>query len=113
MWLEDQKIRQYKIEDREQLRKADNLPIWEKAYAKYKIDMGVPKYETALEELSWFLSYAVRLEYLDSPDSFKTINSEEVGVQHKKAKAPCIRAENFFDNMDCKCISAEFFSVNI
>lgn len=65
LWLEDQKIRHYKIEDRENLRKVDNLAEWEEAYTKYKADLKVPDFQTPVEEISWLLSYAVRLEYLD------------------------------------------------
>ncbi|XP_037945455.1 RNA transcription, translation and transport factor protein-like [Teleopsis dalmanni] len=100
LWLEDQKIRQYKIEDREKLRQVDKLPVWEKAYAEYKSDLGMPKYKTPLEEISWMLGYAVRLEFLDEPDRYASINSQEVGAKQKKSIAPSIKAENFFDNMD-------------
>lgn len=70
LWLEDQKIRHYKIEDREPLRQigiSDNwLSAWEEAYSKYKGDIKMPNFKSPLEELSWLMSYAVRLEYLDN-----------------------------------------------
>lgn len=69
LWLEDQKIRHLKIEDRAPLR-AIGTPNWENnweaAYIKYKEDVGIMKVNGAVEELSWLLSYAVRLEYFDN-----------------------------------------------
>lgn len=66
MWLEDQKIRHYKIEDRAELRKIDSTE-WEAAYAKYKIDLKVPTgLRTPIEELAWIMGYAIRLEYFDN-----------------------------------------------
>lgn len=70
LWLEDQKIRQYKIEDRETLRQigtsANWLPAWQEAYSKYKRDVNMPVFNASLEEMSWLMSHAVRLEYLDN-----------------------------------------------
>ncbi|XP_067639899.1 RNA transcription, translation and transport factor protein [Eurosta solidaginis] len=100
LWLEDQKIRQYKIEDREDLRKVDQLDIWEQAYDNYKTDLCMPEFRTPLEEFTWLLGYAIRLEFLDAPDNYKVINSIEITKQQKKSAAPSIKAENFFDNLD-------------
>lgn len=70
LWLEDQKIRFYKIEDRQVLRSIGEKPDWEiewnKAYGKLQKDLGMPKFESPAEELSWLLNHAVRLEYLDN-----------------------------------------------
>lgn len=69
LWLEDQKIRHYTIEDRDALRQigasTDWLAAWDGAYAQYKRDVNMPVADSPLEELSWLMSYAVRLEYLD------------------------------------------------
>lgn len=100
LWLEDQKIRQYKIEDRVGLRMVENLVEWEKAYQQYKMDIGIPIFDTALEELSWLLSYAVRLEFLDAPENYQDINSKNIQERDSKAVAPCIKADNEFDNID-------------
>lgn len=102
LWLEDQKIRIYKIEERENLRQVDDSSVWEPAYTQYKTDLGMPQFQSPLEELSWMLSYAVRLEYLDAPDSYKDLNSEQVLEQSNKSIKPSIKNENIFDNMDCK-----------
>ena len=105
LWLEDQKIRTYKIEDRENLRRMNNTQAWEEAYTQYKNDLGMPQFETPLEELSWLLSYAIRLEFLDAPDAYKNLNSAEVAQKINKSIAPSIQNENFFDNMDCKYLN--------
>lgn len=100
--MEDQKIRTYKIEDREPLRRMENMDQWEKAYVQYKIDLGMPQFQTPLEELSWIVSYAIRLEFLDAPESYKDLSSEKVAEESSKSIKPSIKNENFFDNMDCK-----------
>lgn len=66
LWLEDQKIRHYKIEDREGLRNIDS-DFWKEAYNTYQKDLVSPAAEGTLnEQLNWLLSYAVRLEYADN-----------------------------------------------
>lgn len=109
--MEDQKIRQYKIEDREQLRQVNNLDVWEQGYLQYKNDVGMPALKSPLEELSWLLSYAVRLEFLDDPDAYKEINSQDYGKQQAKSMAPSIKAQNQYDNMDCKQIIYYLFAI--
>lgn len=74
LWLEDQKIRHYKIEDRAPLRAIGTTNWeneWEAAFRKYKGDVGMMKVNGAAEELSWLLSYAVRLEYFDNGKYFR------------------------------------------
>lgn len=97
LWLEDQKIRHYKIEEREPLRNIDNYAEWESAFEKYKTDIGAPKFETRIEDLQWILSYAVRLEYMDRADEYKNITGELVNeakkppTQQHRQKTPSIR----------------------
>lgn len=55
--------------------------------------------KTPLEELSWLLGYAVKLEYCDNADNFH-ITSEIVLRESGKSIQPSIKADNFFDNMD-------------
>lgn len=102
LWLEDQKIRHYKIEEREPLRNIDNYAEWESAFEKYKTDIGAPKFETRIEDLQWILSYAVRLEYMDRADEYKNITGELVN-EAKKATDPTTSSKNPFDSMDMKC----------
>lgn len=79
LWLEDQKIRHYKIEDREGLRKLNSM-AWVTAYKKYKHDVGCPiSSGKRIEELEWILGYAIRLEYADNSkktvfNRFKSLN---------------------------------------
>lgn len=66
LWLEDQKIRHYKIEEREGLRDIESEK-WSEAYNTYQRDLVSPVVEGSLhEQLNWLLSYAVRLEYADN-----------------------------------------------
>lgn len=70
LWLEDQKIRHYKIENRAGLRKLDAVSEWDAAYEEFKKGVGVPEdLKTRTEELAWLLSYATRLEYFDNGES--------------------------------------------
>lgn len=102
LWLEDSKIRHYKIEDRDGLRNYDDFPAWQKAYDQYKADIGCPTFETRVEELAWILSYAVRLEYMDQPDEYKQITSAQI-EEEKKPIEPTMRSKNPFDAMDMTC----------
>lgn len=66
LWLEDQKIRHYTIEDRAGLRKLDSVEEWDAAFDKFKTDVGVPEdLKSRTEELAWLLAYSTRLEYYD------------------------------------------------
>lgn len=106
LWLEDQKIRHYRIEDREPLRNIDDFAEWNKAFEKYKGDIGVPKFETRVEDLEWILSYAVRLEYLDRADDYKHITAASV-TEAKKPADPTMASRNPFDAMDMNCDAFE------
>ncbi|EDW15046.1 RNA transcription, translation and transport factor protein [Drosophila mojavensis] len=79
LWLEDQKIRLYTIEDREKLRNLDNMLVWEEGYKKYCSDLNMPPYESQLEQLTWLVGHAIRLEYLDDPAQYESINSQPEG----------------------------------
>ncbi|KAI4877928.1 hypothetical protein NFI96_001027, partial [Prochilodus magdalenae] len=66
VWLEDQKIRHYKIEDRGNLR---NIPSseWPKSFEKYLQDVGCPfSTQERQESVDWLLGLAVRFEYGDN-----------------------------------------------
>lgn len=66
LWLEDQKIRHYKIEEREGLRSIQG-ESWADAFVTYQKDLVSPVVEgTPAEQLNWLLSYAVRLEFADN-----------------------------------------------
>lgn len=97
--MEDQKIRHYKIEDREQLRKIDDQDAWMTAYQQYKNDVGVPTLSSLTEELSWILSYAVRLEYLDNADTYKLIDAAQINELRRPIN-PTVSSKNPFSSMD-------------
>uniref|UniRef100_A0A1L8DAK3 Putative carnitine deficiency-associated protein n=1 Tax=Nyssomyia neivai TaxID=330878 RepID=A0A1L8DAK3_9DIPT len=99
LWLEDQKIRHYKIEDRAELRKIDSNE-WDAAYAKYKVDIKIPAgLKSPTEELAWIMGYAVRLEYFDNVDKYKAVNAE-MALEEATPKAPSIKSTNPFDKLD-------------
>lgn len=65
LWLEDQKIRNYPIDGRGELRKI-NSNDWNKAFEQYKKDVACPIVSNSpVEVMQWLLSYAVQLEYTD------------------------------------------------
>ncbi|XP_055719844.1 RNA transcription, translation and transport factor protein-like isoform X2 [Salvelinus fontinalis] len=71
VWLEDQKIRHYKIEDRGNLR---NIPTsgWHKSFEQYLRDVNCPfTVEERQESVDWLLGLAVRLEYGDNVEKYK------------------------------------------
>lgn len=95
LWLEDQKIRHYKIEERAGLRNY-NSDSWKEAYDTYQKDLVSPAADGDLnEQLNWLLSYAVRLEYADNLDKYK--NAE---VEEPKQVAPNVVSSNPLDNLD-------------
>ncbi|XP_013914345.1 PREDICTED: UPF0568 protein C14orf166 homolog [Thamnophis sirtalis] len=72
VWLEDQKIRHYKIEDRGNLRNIHNATEWSKSFEKYLKDVNCPfTIQERQEAIDWLLGLAVRLEYGDNADKYK------------------------------------------
>lgn len=101
LWLEDQKIRHYKIDERAELRKIGN-PEWQKAYEKYKADLNCPKeLVSAEDQLKWICNHAVKLEYMDNIEDYKSVTSQ---AEHSQSSAPSVKSVNPFDNLDCKFI---------
>ncbi|TFK03051.1 NADH dehydrogenase [Platysternon megacephalum] len=80
VWLEDQKIRHYKIEDRGSLRNIHN-DEWPKAFEKYLKDVNCPfKIQERQETIDWLLGKTVFIlaadKYKDStPDSAKNTDN--------------------------------------
>ncbi|XP_053670115.1 RNA transcription, translation and transport factor protein-like [Anopheles nili] len=100
-WLEDQKIRHYSIEDRENLKQLDSVDVWDAAYDKYKVDVGLP-YElvTKQEQLTWLLLHAVRLEYSDHVDTYRPLSGARKVEEQKKSIVPEVKSTNPFDSLD-------------
>ncbi|KAM7338647.1 hypothetical protein ACRRTK_002131 [Alexandromys fortis] len=73
VWLEDQKIRHYKIEDRGNLRNIHSSD-WPKFFEKYLRDVNCPfKIQERQEAIDWLLGLAVRLEYGDNAEKYKDL----------------------------------------
>lgn len=65
VWLEDQNIRHYTIQDRTDLR-AIEKNTWDKVFDKYIQDLGCPVTTSNLDKLEWLIGLAVRLEFEDN-----------------------------------------------
>lgn len=80
LWLEDQKIRNYKIEDRAELRKI-NSSEWPQVFDNYKNALSCPKELTSkLDQLKWIIAYAIKLEYLDNGKSLNSVDRIHVVI---------------------------------
>lgn len=86
IWLEDQKIRHYTIEERTPLRDetGDN---WNKVFEKYLTDMQCPfSFDSAPTPcLHWLIDEAVRFEFTDVSKSHKSLCS---GLSRRDNKKP-------------------------
>nr|AAS66283.1 LRRGT00192 [Rattus norvegicus] len=87
VWLEDQKIRHYKIEDRGNLRNIHSSD-WPKFFEKYLRDVNCPfKIQDRQEAIDWLLGLAVRLEYGDNAiDVLLLSEAFEFGARGKAEK---------------------------
>ncbi|KAM3918451.1 RNA transcription, translation and transport factor protein [Leptodactylus fuscus] len=91
VWLEDQKIRHYKIEDRGNLRNIHNSE-WPKQYEKYLKDVTCPfKVQERQEAIDWLLGLAVRLEYGDNAAKYQ--NAKPVSSEGQKPAEPLINLD--------------------
>lgn len=76
VFLEDQVIRHYAIEDRAPLRKISS-PEWEGAFKAYLTAICCP-FTDREEVADWLLGLAIRLEYGDNVEQYKNITAETV-----------------------------------
>lgn len=100
VWLEDQKIRHYSVEDREQLRQI-NSPNWRQALNKYLTDLelgGLATSASNVEISDVLLGIGVRYEYCDNVEKFSKASSDI--IQSEQKQAPKIVAANPFDKLD-------------
>jgi len=98
IWLEDQKVRHYKIEDRLGLRtiESDN---WSKSFLKYLNDIGCPIISNTSEEiLDWLVGFAVRLEFGDQAEEYRKFDSSF--IKNCRADQPRLVSNNPLDNLD-------------
>lgn len=75
LWVEDQKIRHYTIDDRTALRNITSTD-WMKAYQKYLEDLGCPFPNADRNAvIDWMLGCAVQLEYGDNVEKYKAVSA--------------------------------------
>ncbi|XP_051872592.1 RNA transcription, translation and transport factor protein [Pristis pectinata] len=93
VWLEDQKIRHYKIEERGNLRNVHSND-WPKHFEKYLADVNCPfKAQERQENIDWLLGLAVRLEYSDNVDKYKNCTADNVRNDATKGTDPLINLD--------------------
>ena len=89
VWLEDQKIRHYKIEERGDLRDS-NDDNWTAAFKKYLADLECP-YDTATNfsaALDWLLGVAIRYDYGEAAEQTPHLRSGLVPPDVTPSKPP-------------------------
>ncbi|XP_013080615.2 RNA transcription, translation and transport factor protein-like [Biomphalaria glabrata] len=97
LWLEDQKIRHLKIEDREPLRNLASNE-WNKAFQSYLTEINSPHDGSDRKALlDWLLGYAIRLEYGDQVDKYKSATPESFKERKEQQLSKSI---NPLDNLD-------------
>ncbi|CAG0886812.1 unnamed protein product [Darwinula stevensoni] len=98
VWLEDRKIRHYKMDQRGALRATDSLN-WSEAFQSYLRDLACPLSQDDLSGVTdWLLGYAIRLEYGDQVDKYKGVTADT--MQERKAKVPKVVSTNPLDSLD-------------
>jgi len=99
-WLEDRKIRHYKIEDRCNLRNTESSG-WPAAFEKYMSDVACPMSPKAPHKdlLEWLLNHAVRLEYNDNAEMYNSMVEENVKKLKESGQPECIHV-NPLDLLD-------------
>ncbi|XP_012679238.1 RNA transcription, translation and transport factor protein isoform X2 [Clupea harengus] len=93
VWLEDQKVRHYKIEDRGNLR---NIPSseWPKYFEKYLEDVTCPfSVQERPEAIDWLLGLAVRLEYGDNVEKYRNCPPLEAANNTQKPTDPLVNLD--------------------
>lgn len=100
MWLEDQKIRHYKIEERGNLRNILSAE-WPQFYKQFLEDVSCPfSTEERQEALDWLLGLAVRYEYGDNVQKYKTVTPISVSNNGDQPADPLIHLDR--ENPDFK-----------
>ncbi|XP_023342890.1 UPF0568 protein C14orf166 homolog [Eurytemora carolleeae] len=98
LWLEDQKIRHYKIDDRKGLRDI-NAESWPQAFNDYLTELGCTVLQKSPEEiLDWLIGFAVRLVFGDDAEQYRKYNSEF--ISNLRADQPRLVSSNPLDNLD-------------
>uniref|UniRef100_A0A2I2Y742 RNA transcription, translation and transport factor protein n=1 Tax=Gorilla gorilla gorilla TaxID=9595 RepID=A0A2I2Y742_GORGO len=98
VWLEDQKIRHYKIEDRGNLRNIHSSD-WPEFFQKYLRDVNCRlKIQDRQEAIDWLLGLAVRFEYGDNAEKYKDLVPDNTKTADNATK----NAEPLI-NLDVQC----------
>ncbi|XP_033637536.1 RNA transcription, translation and transport factor protein-like [Asterias rubens] len=98
VWLEDQKVRLYKIEEREELRNFISGD-WPKAYQKYLKDIQCPVEAGDREGVcEWLLAQAVRLDYGENVGTYKAISGNGPSQQNSSSSHPA--SDDPFHHLD-------------
>jgi len=105
LWLEDQKIRHYKIDDRACLRQI-NSPDWEKEFQNYLNSLDCPKLNRKEETIDWLLGLSIRFEYADNKDNYSKYSQQNESMNG--GDKPKMVHSNPLDNLDFS--SPEFVS---
>ncbi|XP_052437037.1 RNA transcription, translation and transport factor protein [Carassius gibelio] len=100
VWLEDQKIRNYKIEDRGNLRNITSSD-WPKHFEKYLQDVNCPfSTQERQETVDWLLGLAVRFEYGDNVEKYRNCKPVTEASDVQKSADPLINLDS--NNPDFK-----------
>lgn len=98
VWLEDQKIRHYKIEDRGEIKGIDSKD-WPTAYKRYLGELNCPASPSdRAAVVDWLLGLSVKFEYGDSAEKYKTETAEN--VKNKQPTVPKVVNTNPLDALD-------------
>lgn len=88
LWIEDQKIRHYKIDGRSGLRNLQE-PGWTKNFDTYLKEVMCPfPSKDKMSVLDWLLGLAVRLEFGDNVEQYAKVTGQAVQAKRKQASAP-------------------------
>lgn len=99
VWLEEQKIRRYTIEDRKDLRDLKN-ESWPQTFAKYCADVQCPVSGSPISQLEWLIGHAIWLEAENNVEEYSQ-NVKEMKLKTKQeAKLPQLKSKNPLDNLD-------------
>lgn len=99
IWLEDQKIRQYSIENRKDLRNLKN-ENWSEVFTKYCEDVKCPVFNKPLDQLEWLLGHAIWLEAEHNIEEYSENVKEKKLKMEREAKVPQLKSKNPLDNLD-------------
>lgn len=100
-WLEDQKIRFYKEEERAALR-SYSATAWDGAFEKYLDDLECPAVvrNNRGSLTNWLLNLAVRYDYGDNVDRYRPMTKDNISSGKLSGKAAAAAAIDALNNLD-------------